>query len=93
MIVLQAGIEMIKAIFLFDSYTLSSKLQRIIMLLICYFYGLFFLIFGTDQVFSSWSRIIGIIIVVHSYTKVSKIYQSIKYYNISSHYRDIVNLF
>lgn len=84
---------MIKFIILFDSYTLSNKAHRIIFLLITAFYGLFFLIDGTQYVESIWSRIIGISIVLYTYTKVSRIYQSIKYYNISSQYRDIMNLF
>lgn len=57
------------------------------------FYGTFFLIAGVREVKSAWSRILGIFIVVQIYMKLSTIYQSIKYYNITSQYRDMVNLF
>lgn len=86
-------IETIKLFVDFRRYLKKEKVIKIVYIIISTSYSLFFLICGVSLIDTAWSRFIGITIVLQTYKKFSKIYQTIKYYNISSQYRDIVNLF
>jgi hypothetical protein len=86
-------IDAVELALTFHSYNRTEKATHVAFTTISIFYCLFFLISPVDDASHAWARVMGIAIALHTYVKMSKIYQIIKYYNISSHHRDLVNLF